>query len=383
MRRCINKNGTADCTSQADPSVFGFLLKSMVFCTPDAAHKSAPVSHQDHESRDYASSVILCPSVCDWCVNRTLTQAMLESEKEKLIRVGISEGDAWLEYIFGICKPDQRVGKLGSRWFRFGDPCPLHCPAFGSFAVQKARRNAADLRILGRLIHPNSRFVRGKESLREQRCEGTIPVCSANEETVGYGVVFFVQNRVLEDKCSISEPWIGKSESECCAIMLNPRRCAAAMLFVSGVLLLYTAAVVPAQIFLWDYSDPCNRFPTLFFDLAVDTFFLVSLLPSCRRRWRGFGPVAYLSEMKQTKSSCWLSACASPPPSPPYKLGGCLHLLRRDVGVLGVKISGSNRSIAQQTFHALNGHYPSDDRRIVRMSAGGDRWRWRSTFSRA
>ena len=40
---------------------------------------------------------------------------MLESEKEKLIRVGISEGDAWLEYIFGICKPDQRVGKLGSR----------------------------------------------------------------------------------------------------------------------------------------------------------------------------------------------------------------------------------------------------------------------------
>ena len=29
------------------------------------------------------------------------------------------------------------------------------------------------------------------------------------------------------------------------------------------------------QILLWDYSDPCNKFPTLFFDLGVDSFFLV------------------------------------------------------------------------------------------------------------
>ena len=29
------------------------------------------------------------------------------------------------------------------------------------------------------------------------------------------------------------------------------------------------------QILLWDYSDPCNMFPTLFFDLGVDSFFLV------------------------------------------------------------------------------------------------------------
>ena len=40
---------------------------------------------------------------------------MLESEKQLRVRGDISEGEAWLEYIFGICKPDRRVGKLGSR----------------------------------------------------------------------------------------------------------------------------------------------------------------------------------------------------------------------------------------------------------------------------
>jgi hypothetical protein len=47
------------------------------------------------------------------------------------------------------------------------------------------------------------------------------------------------------------------------------------MLFVSAILLLYSAVVVPFQICMWDYSDPCNIFPTLQFDIFVDTFFLV------------------------------------------------------------------------------------------------------------
>ena len=47
------------------------------------------------------------------------------------------------------------------------------------------------------------------------------------------------------------------------------------MLFMSGILLLYSAIIVPFQICMWDYSDPCNTFPTLFFDLFVDTFFIV------------------------------------------------------------------------------------------------------------
>ncbi len=49
------------------------------------------------------------------------------------------------------------------------------------------------------------------------------------------------------------------------------------MLFMSGALLLYTAITVPVQICLWSYDDPCNIFPTLYFDVVVDSFFLVSL----------------------------------------------------------------------------------------------------------
>jgi hypothetical protein len=49
----------------------------------------------------------------------------------------------------------------------------------------------------------------------------------------------------------------------------------AVMLFSSGTLLFYTAMVVPVQIFMWDYSDPCNTFPTLYFDVLVDLFFIV------------------------------------------------------------------------------------------------------------
>ncbi len=52
------------------------------------------------------------------------------------------------------------------------------------------------------------------------------------------------------------------------------------MLFVSAILLLYSAAVVPFQICMWDYSDPCNIFPTLQFDMFVDSFFMVPTLLS-------------------------------------------------------------------------------------------------------
>jgi hypothetical protein len=48
------------------------------------------------------------------------------------------------------------------------------------------------------------------------------------------------------------------------------------MLCMSGILLVYTAVIVPVQLCLWSYDDPCNYFPTLFFDVFVDSFFLVS-----------------------------------------------------------------------------------------------------------
>jgi hypothetical protein len=54
----------------------------------------------------------------------------------------------------------------------------------------------------------------------------------------------------------------------------------AVMLFLSGALLVYTALIVPVQICLWSYDDPCNIFPTLQFDIIVDTFFLVPAQPT-------------------------------------------------------------------------------------------------------
>jgi hypothetical protein len=45
---------------------------------------------------------------------------------------------------------------------------------------------------------------------------------------------------------------------------------------MSGIFLLYTAVIVPVQICMWTYDDPCNKFPTLFFDVVVDSFFMVS-----------------------------------------------------------------------------------------------------------
>ena len=43
----------------------------------------------------------------------------------------------------------------------------------------------------------------------------------------------------------------------------------------SALLLLYTSVIVPVQILIWNYDDPCVMFPTLFFDMFVDVFFVV------------------------------------------------------------------------------------------------------------
>jgi hypothetical protein len=50
----------------------------------------------------------------------------------------------------------------------------------------------------------------------------------------------------------------------------------AGQLFLSGMLLLYTALVAPVQVFVWELNEEeCDPFPTLYFDIAVDIFFLV------------------------------------------------------------------------------------------------------------
>jgi hypothetical protein len=53
------------------------------------------------------------------------------------------------------------------------------------------------------------------------------------------------------------------------------------MTVASTCLLVYTAVIVPVQLCIWSYDDPCNIFPTLPFDIAVDAFFLVVLRCAC------------------------------------------------------------------------------------------------------
>ena len=48
------------------------------------------------------------------------------------------------------------------------------------------------------------------------------------------------------------------------------------MLCICGVLLVYSAVIIPPQLCLWNYDDPCKMFPTLYFDVFVDSFFLVT-----------------------------------------------------------------------------------------------------------
>jgi len=44
-------------------------------------------------------------------------------------------------------------------------------------------------------------------------------------------------------------------------------------------MLLYTAIIAPVQIFLWEFNDEeCNKFPTLFFDVLVDVFFMTEVV---------------------------------------------------------------------------------------------------------
>jgi hypothetical protein len=39
----------------------------------------------------------------------------LERDRRDRIREVVSEREVWLEYVFGICKPDRRTGRRGSR----------------------------------------------------------------------------------------------------------------------------------------------------------------------------------------------------------------------------------------------------------------------------
>ena len=51
---------------------------------------------------------------------------------------------------------------------------------------------------------------------------------------------------------------------------------------LSFLFLAYSAYVVPMQLSFWAIRDACDPFPTLTFDLVVDTYFLVREARSSR-----------------------------------------------------------------------------------------------------
>ncbi len=77
----------------------------------------------------------------------------------------------------------------------------------------------------------------------------------------------------------------------------------AGQLLISGLLLLYTALLSPVQICMWNYTDPCNTFPTLRFDVLVDCFFMVRQMNKAPRC-----PILTLDQLRALLSSIpfWL-----------------------------------------------------------------------------
>lgn len=52
----------------------------------------------------------------------------IEADRRSRIRPIVSRGEVWIEYIFGICQPDQRIGKRGSRLhYAATAPSMQHC----------------------------------------------------------------------------------------------------------------------------------------------------------------------------------------------------------------------------------------------------------------
>jgi hypothetical protein len=188
----------------------------------------------------------------------------IEADRRSRIRPIVSRAEVWLEYIFGICQPDQRIGKRGSRWkFRGTHPIlPAVVAIFMDFFLElsvECMLTACLLLLIlwgcpacARLIHPRSRFTSGTGGVCTQVC-------------------------LHHFDLRFSEPQSLKPLLCICGFRPLHSVCVAAFLFVSGTLLLYTAIISPAQVFLWEFKEEeCNVFPTLYFDIFVDIFFMVS-----------------------------------------------------------------------------------------------------------
>ena len=157
-----------------------------------------------------------------------LIEAALEQSTQNQKTVNAAEKESWAEFFFGICKPDGRVGKEGSR----------------STYTDASIACATTLTIRISYVQTHTPAV----SLHARFCSSII---------IRVRVRANIKSTCLHHFALCTQP---------------------GMLFCSAALLLYTAVIVPVQICLWNYEDPCNAFPTLYFDVIVDAFFMVSAL---------------------------------------------------------------------------------------------------------
>ncbi len=78
----------------------------------------------------------------------------IDLDRRSRVHKIVSKRQVWLEYIFGICSPDQRIGKRGSRWRVAPAKKRLCVAVFWQIMTLCARSPC-------RLIHPRSRFASG------------------------------------------------------------------------------------------------------------------------------------------------------------------------------------------------------------------------------
>jgi hypothetical protein len=81
-------------------------------------------------------------------------KSAFDNDRRRRIVMQGNDRDKSLDYFFGICKPDQRIGKRGSRC------CALWVIA--RLCLRRSGRNYIDW-FVRRLIHPRSRFASGAE----------------------------------------------------------------------------------------------------------------------------------------------------------------------------------------------------------------------------
>ena len=90
---------------------------------------------------------------------------------------------------------------------------------------------------------------------------------------------------------------------------------------VSAMMLVYSAFMVPVQLTFWNVDDPCWVYPTLYFDMFLDIFFLVEtfyslfvgILDSKGNYEDGFARV--LAVNLSTPGRFWFNLCTSAPVS--------------------------------------------------------------------